>query len=128
VVGGLADRMGHTIERVEEMSGLAAQLERRQSDRITATGTAELRVAGSPEPVPATLVNLSAGGMRVQLDPGEGRRVADGELVDTHLGPDRIAVQARVVNRDGDQIGLQFLVTDDALARRIEDYLDGLLT
>ena len=128
VVGRLADRMGHTIERVEEMSGLAAQLERRQSDRITATGTAELRVAGSPEPVPATLVNLSAGGMRVQLDPGEGRRVADGELVDTHLGPDRIAVQARVVNRDGDQIGLQFLVTDDALARRIEDYLDGLLT
>jgi methyl-accepting chemotaxis protein len=128
VVGRLADRMGRTIERVEEMSELAAQLERRQSDRITATGTAELRVAGSPEPVPVTLINLSAGGMRVQLDPGEGRRVADGELVDTHLGPDRIAVQARVVNRDGDQIGLQFLVTDDAMARRIEDYLDGLLT
>jgi methyl-accepting chemotaxis protein len=128
VVGRLADRMGHTIERVEQMSGLAAQLDRRQSDRIAASGTAELRLSGSGEPIPGTLINLSSGGMRVELDPDTASRVAVGDMVDTRLGPDPIAVHARVVNRDGDQIGLQFLITEEEQATRIEAYLTDLLS
>jgi methyl-accepting chemotaxis protein len=128
VVGRLADRMGHTIERVEQMSGLAAQLDRRQSDRIAASGTAELRLSGSGNPIPGTLINLSSGGMRVELDPDTATRVAVGDMVDTRLGPDGIAVHARVVNRDGDQIGLQFLITEEQQATRIEAYLTDLLS
>ena len=128
VVGRLADRMGYTIERVEQMSGLAAQLERRQSDRVAAAGTVELRLAGSEEPVPATLINLSAGGLRVQLEPATAARVVDGDVVDIKLGPERIAVPARAANRDGDQIGLQFLITSESLAARVDDYLNELLT
>ena len=128
VVGRLADRMGRTIERVEQMSGLAAQLDRRQADRIAASGVVELRLSDSDEPIRGSLINLSSGGMRVELDPATATRVAVGDLLRTRLGPDRIAVHARVVNREGDQLGVQFLITDEQLAARIEAYLTDLLS
>ena len=65
--------MGQTIDRVERMSGLAAQLERRQSDRLAVTGTARLRRSGSAGSTAATLLNLSSGGMRVRVDPSGSR-------------------------------------------------------
>ena len=128
VVGRLADRMTHTIGKVEEMSGLAAQLDRRQSDRIATSGIVELRLNGSSDAVPATLINFSSGGMRLEVDPAVGARVTVGDVVDTSLGPDRIAVHARVVNRDGDQIGLEFMVGDDHQRARIDGYLSELLS
>jgi methyl-accepting chemotaxis protein len=123
VVGRLADRMGHTITRVEEMSGLAAQLERRQSDRIAASGPVALRVASGPEPITARLVNLSPGGMRVEVT--EGGRIVVDDVLQIMLAD--VEVQARVANRDGDEVGLEFLVPDDRIAARIEAYVDGLL-
>ena len=132
VVGRLADRMGQTIDRVEQMSGLAAQLERRQSDRIAASGTVELRLVGSREVLSGTLLNVSSGGMRVQVAPEMALKV--GDVVDTALGEgtDQIPIQARVANRaggpDGDIVGLSFLVADDGLAARIDRYLAELLT
>jgi hypothetical protein len=128
VVGRLADRMSHTIGRVEEMSGLAAQLDRRQSDRIGAAGVVELRLSGSSEAVPATLVNLSSGGMRLEVGPAAGARVRVGDVVDMSLGPDRLAVHARVVNRDADQLGLEFMIRDEAQRARIDDYVTDLLS
>jgi methyl-accepting chemotaxis protein len=131
VVSRLADLMGHTIERVEEMSGLAVQLERRQADRVAVSGTVELRPRGAGGPVAATLLDVSSGGMRLQLDGGVA--IAIGDVVDVTLvhGDDRIPVDARVVNRgtgaEADQIGLQFLVSDDRLAQRIEGYVDRVL-
>jgi methyl-accepting chemotaxis protein len=130
VVGRLADQMARTIERVEQMSGLAAQLERRQSDRVAASGTVELRRAGA-EPVRGTLLNISAGGLRLRIDAGAG--LSDGDMVETELGAgtDRIPVHARVVSRetgaDGDLIGAQFLITDPALAGRVADYVSELV-
>jgi len=124
VVGRLADRMGHTIERVEEMSGLAAQLERRQSDRTAASGPVVLRVAGVPEPIRGTLVNISAGGMRVVVDRAASALMVVGDVVDSSLGlaHDAVEVHARIANRDGDEIGLQLFITDDGQAARIEEY------
>jgi methyl-accepting chemotaxis protein len=123
VVGRLADQMGQTIGRVEQMSGLAAQLERRQSDRIGASGSISLRDAGSGREIQATLLNLSSGGIRVQIPPDA--TLAVGDLVGTSLGD--IRVDVRVVNRDdggeGDIVGLEFLVTDERLAGQIEEYL-----
>jgi methyl-accepting chemotaxis protein len=130
VVGRLADQMARTIERVEQMSGLAAQLERRQSDRVAASGTVELRRAGA-EPVRGTLLNISAGGLRLRIGGGSG--LSNGDLVETELGVDagRIPVHARVVScetgPDGDVIGAQFLITDPALAGRVADYVSELV-
>jgi hypothetical protein len=130
VVERLSGRMTETIDRVERMSGLAAQLERRGSDRIAATGSLDLRRAGS-EPVPATLINVSEGGMRVKVKPGAGLTV--NEVVDAEVGRvgQPIPVHARVVNHephsDGDQLGLQFLITEAATADRIQRYVRELV-
>ncbi len=128
VVGRLADRMSRTIGAVEQMSGLAAQLDRRQSDRIATSGIVEVRPAGSSEAVPATLVNFSSGGMRLQVDPAAGARMTVGDVVDTTLGPQRIPVHARVANRDGDEVGLEFMIGDDGLRARIDGYIAELLS
>jgi methyl-accepting chemotaxis protein len=130
VVGRLADQMARTIERVEQMSGLAAQLERRQSDRVAASGTVELRRSGT-EPVRGTLLNVSAGGLRLRVDAGSG--LSGGDMVETELGAgdDRIRIHARVVSRetgpDGDVIGAQFLITDAEMAGRVADYVSELV-
>jgi methyl-accepting chemotaxis protein len=129
VVGRLTNRMGQTIDRVERMSGLSAQLERRQSDRLAVTGTVRLRRSGSGGPVVATLLNLSSGGMRIRVDPGT--RLAVDDVVHAELGDgrDRIAVNARVANLEpddvGDIAGMAFLIPDGATSERIEQYLSG---
>jgi hypothetical protein len=131
VVGRLADLMGHTIGRVEEMSGLAVQLERRQADRVAVGGTVELRLPGEPEPRPATLLDVSSGGVRVRAE--RDLPIAVGDDLDVVLihGDDRIPVHARVVNRgtgaEADQTGMQFRVDDDRLAERIDTYVNQVL-
>jgi methyl-accepting chemotaxis protein len=127
VVGRLTDRMGQTIDRVERISGVAAQLERRQSERVPVTGAVRLRRSGSGTSTDATLLNLSSGGMRVRVDPS--LRLAAGDVVLTELGDDvdRIALNARVANLEpdqaGDMAGMAFLVPDDSTAARIDRYL-----
>jgi methyl-accepting chemotaxis protein len=127
VVGRLTDRMGQTIDRVERMSGVSAQLERRQSDRVAVTGTVRLRRSGSGGVVDATLLNLSSGGMRIRLDPS--MRLAVGDVVHAELsdGPERITLNARVANLEpddvGDLAGMAFLIPDDATSQRIDHYL-----
>jgi hypothetical protein len=126
VVGGLAGRVDDTIVRVEQMSGLAAQLERRQSDRIAAFGAAQLRLEGRSDPVPAKLINVSSGGLRCSVDPN--LRLNVGDIVDAELAsPEgQVNVHAQVTHRgvgeEADQVGLQFLITDTALASRLERY------
>jgi methyl-accepting chemotaxis protein len=130
VVSRLADQMARTIERVEQMSGLAAQLERRQSDRVAASGTMQLSRPGA-EPIAGTLLNVSAGGLRLRIAGGSG--LSDGDVIETvlEMDEDRIPVNARVVNSepvpDGEVIGLQFLITDAGLAARISAYVSELV-
>jgi len=132
LVERLSVQMSETIGRVEQMSGLAAQLERRQSDRIAATGSLRLRRAGVKEPIPATLLNFSSGGARVQVGPEV--RLAVDDIIDTEVGRagDPIPVHARIANRsacpDGLEIGLQFLVTDDTLVTRLDRYVADLVS
>jgi methyl-accepting chemotaxis protein len=132
LVERLSGQMGQTIGRVEQMSGLAAQLERRQSDRLAASGSLTLRRAGVRDPIKATLLNVSSGGARIQVAPDEQLKVDD--IVDTAVGRagDPIPVHARVANRgagpDGVELGLQFLVTDDNLATRLDRYIADLVS
>jgi methyl-accepting chemotaxis protein len=130
VVERLADQMSRTIERVEEMSGLAAQLERRQTDRVAATGRLELR-RPDEEPVWGVLLNVSAGGLRLRVDPAVNLVAGDPIETDLLMGDDRISVHARVVDResgpDGDVLGVQFLINDASLGRRVEAYVSDLV-
>jgi methyl-accepting chemotaxis protein len=131
VVERLAAQMSQTIGRVEHMSDLSAQLERRQSDRVAATGSLMLRKGGPEAGVRATLLNVGTGGVRVQLAPDA--RLQVGDIVDTTLGhaDEQIAVHARVANNDadpgGDVLGLQFLISDTKLAERLDRYVADLV-
>ncbi|MEV6342946.1 methyl-accepting chemotaxis protein [Actinoplanes sp. NPDC051851] len=132
--GALMDRlsaqMTETLGRVEQMTDLATQLERREHDRIAAGGRVALRKPGQ-SPVEATLVNFSAGGMRIGI-PREGM-FPEGTTVDVELSNSvgSLDVNARVVNsmvtEGRPEIGLQFLVTDEAMAERLAAFADRLL-
>jgi methyl-accepting chemotaxis protein len=131
VVERLAGQMSQTIGRVEQMSGLAAQLERRQSDRMATTGPLQLKRAGVTTPVEASLLNIGTGGIRVLV--GLGVALAVGDVLDTEIGPPEspIAVHLRVANLDvtpeGNNLGLQFLITDETMANRVDAYIEQLV-
>ena len=132
LVNELSGQMNDTLGRVEQMSDLAAQLERREHERISAAGTAKLSVAGRA-PVPVTTINISAGGLRCTVPPGLSLREGDTVSAELAHGQEQITVHARVVNSapgepgEEPEIGLQFLVTDDALAGRLSTYVQGVL-
>jgi len=128
VVGRLADQMGRTIGRVEEMSGLSAQLERRESDRVTMGG--EIRLRRGDESLTTELINLSRGGIRVRIEPDVQLSIGDAVGIES-LGPIRERIEARVVSLGADdeegEVGLQFMIPDDVLAERIDRYVAELV-
>jgi hypothetical protein len=85
-------------------------------------------VAGVPEPIRGTLVNISAGGMRVAVDRAASAAMVVGDVLDTSLGlaDDAVEVHARIANTEGDEIGLQLFITDDSQAARIEEYFSSV--
>jgi len=132
LVGELSGQMQETLGRVEQMSDLAARLERRQHDRIAASGTARLTVPGKPT-AQVSIINISSGGLRCAAPPELALREGDMVSVDLERDGEQVAVHAMVVNfADGDdtdetEIGLQFLITDDALNDRLSAYVKALL-
>ncbi|GAA4600780.1 methyl-accepting chemotaxis protein [Actinoplanes octamycinicus] len=127
----LAGQMSATLGRVDEMTDLASRLERREHERLAAAGKVALRRPGQPA-TPAVLINVSAGGLRCIVAGtaafAEGT-TADAEL--TGVTDDTLTVPARVVNvvdSPGQQeIGLQFLVTDDAMAQRLVAFAEQMV-
>jgi methyl-accepting chemotaxis protein len=131
LVEKLSGAMHDTLGRVEGMSTLAAQLERRQHDRIASAGGARLGIGGRAA-VPVSTINISSGGLRCMVPPGV--RVGEGESVSVELEHrgERMTVHANVVNSadgdDGDrEIGLQFLVTDQEMGSRLEAFVHRIL-
>ncbi|GGN95666.1 methyl-accepting chemotaxis protein [Actinoplanes lobatus] len=130
LMGNLTAQMNATLGRVEEMANLASHLERREHDRIATAGQVTLRPAGRPA-VEALLVNVSAGGLRC-IAPA-GQQFIEGVAFDVDLrrGDDELTAQARVVNmaehENGQEVGLQFLVSDDGQARRLAAFADRLM-
>jgi methyl-accepting chemotaxis protein len=131
LVNELSAQMADALGRVEQMSNLAARLERRQHDRIAAAGTATVAKAGH-SPSPVRLVNVSAGGMRCALPAGASITEGDAVAVELTHGDDRIALHATVMNSaDGNdpderEVGLQFLITDGDLADRLDTLVRSL--
>jgi hypothetical protein len=134
LVNELSRRMALTMGRVDDMSGLAARLERRQHDRIAASGSATLRVPGS-QPVPIATINVSAGGLRCNtpatLRLGEGDTVTvDLRRVDEEFSLDAVVVNvvpARDTSESEIEVGLQFMVPDDATGERLASFVKRIL-
>jgi methyl-accepting chemotaxis protein len=128
VVGRLADQMGRTIGRVEEMSGLSAQLERRESDRVTMSGP--VRLQRGADRLDTELINVSRGGIRVQVGRDVRLSIGDAVRIDG-LGPIREPIEARVVSlgtgEEEGEAGLQFMIPDNVLAERIDRYVADLV-
>ncbi|WP_127542809.1 methyl-accepting chemotaxis protein [Actinoplanes sp. OR16] len=123
----LAEQMAATLGRIEDMAGLAGSLERREHDRIAAAGRVVLTRPGIA-PVEAVLVNVSAGGLRCQVP--DSRQFDEGHDLKVQLdsGGEHLELVARVVNRDGPEIGLQFMITDEGLAERLVSFADRLMS
>jgi methyl-accepting chemotaxis protein len=131
VVGRLDDRLTGTVERIRGLSALAAQLERREAERIGASAGLTLRIGGRPEPHPSTLVDLSSGGLRCRTAASVSVGVAvEAELaLEDGSAPVRVHCQVTHVAPVGAQVeaGLQFLGLDADVADRIERYVTGLV-
>ena len=130
VVERLTDQMGRTIGRVEEMSGLSARLERRETDRVTVAGT--VRLHRSDDVFSGSLIDMSRGGVRVKLD--SAARVVKSDVVRIEgLGPagNPIVLQGRVMSlgtaEEEGEVGLQFMITDDSTADRVDAYVTALM-
>jgi len=130
VVGRLDDRLTGTVGRIRGLSALAAQLERREADRLSTSGPVRLRVPGRTDPYAGTLVDLSTGGFRCRL--GAGMRLEAGDVVEAEvqLRGEPVRIRARVVHvqagADTTEAGLQFVDPDPATAQRIADHVANL--
>jgi hypothetical protein len=128
VVGRLDDRLTGTVGRIRSLSGLAAQLERRRSHRISATSPVVLRVADRQHT--ATVVDLSIGGLRCRLDPGLRLDVDDQVEAELRVRGGPLRVRARVVHvtpgTETREAGLAFVDPDPTTAERIAEHVADL--
>jgi methyl-accepting chemotaxis protein len=131
VVEELNVRIDQTVHRIRDMSNLSQRLERRHAERISANGSAVLRLNGTREGHPVDLLDLSTGGMRCAIDAGVPLAHGDTVEAELKLHGTPVGLHARVLHReprDGRvDLGLQFLAPDPAVAQRIGAYVRDLV-
>ena len=118
--------------RMEAMSALATQLERRQHDRVSTTGRVQLRFGG--QTIEARMHDLSVSGLLCAADPASPLP-AEGDSVEVVLslgtGQQEHTLQAQVARRfsgsDGAQLGLDFTQLTPKVGQAIDEFLAGLL-
>jgi methyl-accepting chemotaxis protein len=131
LVSALSEQMTTTLEHVDSMSTLAAQLERRQHERIATSSSV---VVGRPgqQPVEVKLVNISWGGLRCIVP--RTLTLAEGDTLRVRIqhGDDTIEATAAVANTaDGDtdlETGLQFLLRDDKEDAKLAAFIQGIIS
>jgi methyl-accepting chemotaxis protein len=131
VVGRLDQQLSGTVDRIRGLSALAAQLERRDSERIGASAKLTLRVGDRDHP--ATLVDLSAGGLRgrTKADVGDGASVEAVLALEDGRPDGPVRVRSVVVHAapagDWTDVGLRFVDPPAAVADRIASYVTKLV-
>jgi methyl-accepting chemotaxis protein len=132
VVEQLNRQVTATISRIHELSGVAEQLERRQTQRIGAAGMVLIRSRHADTGTqPAYLVDLSTGGLRCRAEPQS--QVTRGEAVeiDLQIGEEFVTLQAQVMHlelkRNQVEIGLRFLEPDPVTAERVAQHIATVL-
>jgi methyl-accepting chemotaxis protein len=133
---GTVEQLNHAVNaavaRMAAMSALAAQLERRQRERVSTTGGVQLGFGG--QTIEARMHDLSVGGLLCAADPASPLP-AEGAPVEVvvSLGNEqqKHTLQAVVARRysgtDGVQLGLEFTQLDPKVGQAIDDFLAGLL-
>ncbi|MGI5242898.1 methyl-accepting chemotaxis protein [Dactylosporangium sp. CA-139066] len=123
----LTGRVNETMERIEAMSAIAERLERRDAERIAASGPVRFGVDGGSELVVGRLMDLSNGGLRCAAEGDVPVRTGDTVSVELDLDGDAVRLHGQVVHcvRQGAQteVGLQFLAPGPDVAGRIQRYI-----
>ncbi len=95
VVAALDAQVGETRERVESMSSVTTQLERRRHQRYPVEGPAKLTLDGRT--LTATTVDLSQGGLRCHVETA-GIHVGQSGTASLHLDGHDVTVHVNVVD------------------------------
>jgi hypothetical protein len=112
VVQRLDATIGAAIERVDSMSSITEQLERRQLRRVPADGPAVLH-HGSGRTIDVRLVDLGEGGIRCHVEPRVALDRGDRLELEATVDGRRLRCAVSVAHRSSagaqaDEIGLQF--------------------
>ena len=130
VVEELNLRIDQTVLRIQDMSNLAQRLERRHSERISANGSAILRLDGGREGFAVDMLDLSTGGMRCAGGADVPLTKGGTIEVELKLNGSPVSLHARVLHlvpKDARmEIGLQFLAPEPAIAQQIGAYVRDL--
>ncbi|GAA0725597.1 methyl-accepting chemotaxis protein [Dactylosporangium roseum] len=130
VVERLNGRVNETLERIQQMSTLAEQLERRHAERIGATGPVRISVDGGREVVTAELLDLSQGGLRCRAAAGAPVRAGDTVSVELALDDGPLQMHAQAMHCLGmdtqTEIGLQFLTPPTWATDRIKRHVAAM--
>jgi methyl-accepting chemotaxis protein len=120
IVERLNSTVDATMAQIQDLSEVAERLERRRADRLTATGSVQLR-AGSQTLVTGRLTDLSAGGIGCAVPARTPIAVGDRVQASTEVNGVPVTLGAKVVRRRDadDEVALGMQLTDvPADARR----------
>jgi methyl-accepting chemotaxis protein len=113
------------LERIKAMSQLTEGLERRQGERISATGTVKIR--SGERTFSSALRDVSEVGLRCRQDPNGKLAIGSKVEVELRVGDRALWVPATVVREvpadDGDELGLQFGPNQGNTAAFVQSYL-----
>ena len=119
------------VAQMESMSALASQLERRQHDRVSLTGSVQVRFDGRT--IDARLHDLSVSGLLCLAGPEAAPLPAERSPVEVvlRLGEERYPLTAVVARRlrgaDGEHLGLEFAPLELRVSQAIREFIAGLL-
>jgi c-di-GMP-binding flagellar brake protein YcgR len=124
----LRELIGHLIENLSAPDSQVGFQEKRRHPRLGCIGPAAVQLAEGERLIPATIVDLSAGGCRVVLR--QPQHLPMDMLVELtfavqHL-PFRVRGQVKA-NGSDTTIGFQFFVLSERAKRQVEDVMDELV-
>jgi len=122
--------MRDVMARISAMSTVTDSIERRAHERVRAEGAVEIHCTGRT--IPAALLDISEGGMRVHLAAVTMPPLRD--VVDVVLGLadhferfTAVVVRSAETSEDGREVGLEFRDPSPAGARLVRAYIESLV-
>jgi len=124
----LQELVGNLVECLPTRSAPSGYREKRRHPRLGCTGPAAVQVVAGEPFIPATIVDLSAGGCRSVLP--QPHQLPDDKLVELtfniHHLPFRVRGQVKAIRSDR-TIGFQFTVLTDRAKKQLDDLMKELI-
>jgi methyl-accepting chemotaxis protein len=125
----LDDALHAAMERIESLTSVTSQLERRAHERAQIDGSVTVRAAGRE--VSGALIDLSEGGARCLLNRPLGLRAGDALEITLSVGAQERTLAAAAVRtwagEDGEELALEFARLGGADRQVLHDYLAAVL-